>query len=84
MAVALAAEDVDEFIGYAHEENLEATPVATVTEEARVRMEWNGSTIVDVSRDFLNSNGAAKHQDVRVLPGGTYERTWRATRWPSA
>ena len=76
MAVALAAEDVDEFIGYAHEENLEATPVATVTEEARVRMEWNGSTIVDVSRDFLNSNGAAKHQDVRVLPGGTYERTW--------
>ena len=76
MAVALAAEDVDEFIGYAHEENLEATPVATATEEARVRMEWNGSTIVDVSRDFLNSNGAAKHQDVRVLPGGTYERTW--------
>ena len=76
MAVALAAEDVDEFIGYAHEENLEATPIATVTEEARVRMEWNGAVIVDVSRDFLNSNGAAKHQDVRVLPGGTYERTW--------
>ena len=70
MAVALAAEDVDEFIGYAHEENLEATPIATVTEEARVRMEWNGAVIVDVSRDFLNSNGAAKHQDVRVLPGG--------------
>ena len=76
MAVALAPEDVETFIGYAHEENLEATPVATVTEEARVRMEWNGAVIVDVSRDFLNSNGAAKHQDVRVLPGGTYERTW--------
>ncbi len=39
-------------------------------------MEWNGAVIVNVSRDFLNSNGAAKHQDVRVLPGGTYERTW--------
>ena len=76
MAVALAPEDVDAFIALAHEENLEATPIAEVTEEARVRMEWNGSTIVDVSRDFLNSNGAAKHQDVRVLPGGTYERTW--------
>ena len=76
MAVALAAADVDEFLRYAHEENLEATPIATVTEEARVRMEWNGSTIVDVSRDFLNSNGAPKHQAVRVVPGGTYERTW--------
>ena len=76
MAVALAPEDVETFIGYAHEENLEATPIATVTEEPRVRMEWNGATIVDVSRDFLNSNGAAKHQDVRVLPGGTYERAW--------
>ena len=76
MAVALAAEDVDTFIGYAHEENLEATPIATVTEEPRVRMEWNGDTIVDVSRAFLNSNGAPKHQVVRVVPGGTYERTW--------
>ena len=76
MAVALAPEDVDAFIALAHEENLEATPIAEVTEEARVRMEWNGATIVDVSRDFLNSNGAAKHQDVHVAPGGSYERTW--------
>ena len=76
MAVALAAGDVDAFIALAHEENLEATPIAEVTEEARVRMEWNGATIVDVSRDFLNSNGAAKHQDVHVAPGGSYERTW--------
>ena len=76
MAVALAPEDVDAFIALAYEENLEATPIAEVTEEARVRMEWNGSTIVDVSRDFLNSNGAAKHQDVHVLPGSGYERTW--------
>ncbi|WP_080803913.1 phosphoribosylformylglycinamidine synthase [Arabiibacter massiliensis] len=76
MAVALAPEDVDAFIALAHEENLEATPIAEVTEEARVRMVWNGSTIVDVSRDFLNSNGAAKHQAVRVVPGGAYERAW--------
>ena len=76
MAVALAAGDVDAFIALAHEENLEATPIAEVTEEARVRMVWNGATIVDVSRDFLNSNGAAKHQDVHVAPGGSYERTW--------
>ena len=76
MAVALAAGDVDAFIALAHEENLEATPIAEVTEEARVRMVWNGAAIVDVSRDFLNSNGAAKHQDVHVLPGSGYERTW--------
>lgn len=76
MAVALAPEDVDEFLSYACEENLEATPIATVCEEPRVRMEWNGETIVDVSREFLNSNGAPKHQDVRILSGGAYERTW--------
>ena len=76
MAVALAAGDVDAFIALSHEENLEATPIAEVTEEARVRMVWNDATIVDVSRDFLNSNGAAKHQDVHVLPGSGYERTW--------
>ncbi|MDN4469060.1 phosphoribosylformylglycinamidine synthase [Gordonibacter sp. RACS_AR68] len=76
MAVALAPEDVDAFIALAHEENLEATPIAEVTEEARVRMVWNDTVIVDVSRDFLNSNGAAKHQDVHVVPGGSYELTW--------
>lgn len=76
MSVALAAEDVDEFIGYAHEENLEATVVATVTEEKRLRMEWNGDAIVDVSREFLASNGAPKHQDVCVEQGETYEPSW--------
>ena len=72
MAVALAPEDVAEFIGYAHEENLEATEVATVTAEPRLRMVWDGETIVDVSRDFLNSNGAPKHQHVHVEKQGTY------------
>ena len=76
MSVALAAEDVDEFIDYAHEENLEATVVATVTESPRLRMEWNGDAIVDVSREFLASNGAPKHQDVHVEQGESYEPTW--------
>lgn len=76
MAVALAPEDVETFIGFSHEENLEATPVATVTEEARVRMIWNDETIVDVSREFLASNGAPKHIDVRIAEGGSYERSW--------
>lgn len=76
MAVALAAEDVDTFIALAHEENLEATPIATVTEQPRVRMVWNDQTIVDVSRDFLASNGAPKHQSVRVVAGGEYPVTW--------
>ena len=79
MSVALAAEDVDEFIGYAHEENLEATVVATVTEEKRLRMEWNGDAIVDVSREFLASNGAPKHQDVKVLQSETYQPQWEGS-----
>jgi phosphoribosylformylglycinamidine synthase len=71
MAVALAPEDVDTFIGYSHEENLEATVVAKVTTEPRMRLTWRGKAIVDVSREFLNSNGAPKHQDVHVEAQGT-------------
>ena len=77
MAVALAAEDVDKFIELAHEENLEATPIAEVTEAARVRMTWNGDDIVNVSRAFLASNGAPKHQDVHITAGGTYAPEWK-------
>lgn len=76
MAVALAAADVDEFIGYAHEENLEATAIATVTEEQRVRMIWNGETIVDIGREFLASNGAPKSVDVHVVEASHYAPTW--------
>ncbi|MBQ6454873.1 MAG: phosphoribosylformylglycinamidine synthase [Eggerthellaceae bacterium] len=76
MAVALAAQDVDAFIAMAHEENLEATPVAVVTDDERVRMQWAGDTIVDVSRAFLGSNGAPKHMTVKVGEQGTYERSW--------
>ncbi|MBQ3888278.1 MAG: phosphoribosylformylglycinamidine synthase subunit PurQ, partial [Clostridia bacterium] len=61
MAVVVAAEDVDRFLAYADAENLEATPVAVVKAEPRLTMTWNGATVVDVSREFLNSNGAPKH-----------------------
>ena len=79
MAVALAPADVDEFFGYAHEENLEATPVATVTAEPRLRMKWNDDTIVDVSREFLNSNGAPKHQTVHVKAAEAWAPAWKGT-----
>ncbi len=79
MSVALAAEDVEEFIGYAHEENLEATVVATVTEEPRLRMEWNGDAIVDISRAFLDTNGAPKYQGVHVQEAESYQPEWAGT-----
>ncbi len=66
MAVVVEKENVDKFIALAEKENLEATPVAVVKEEPRLKMTWNGKTIVDISRDFLNSNGAEKHTDVAV------------------
>ncbi|PJM76077.1 phosphoribosylformylglycinamidine synthase [Bifidobacterium simiarum] len=78
MAVDVAAEDVDEFLGYAREENLEATVIATVTEDPRMTMVWNGDAIVDLSREFLASNGAPKHQDVHVKAPESYETPWMA------
>ena len=76
MAVALAPEDADRFIAIAHEENLDATPVARVTAEKRLKMIWNNETIVDVSREFLNSNGAPKHMKVIVEAGEAYNPSW--------
>lgn len=58
MAVVVDADKEAEFIKYAHEENLEATTVAKVTDTNRVRMHWRGKCILDLSRDFLNTNGA--------------------------
>ena len=79
MAVALAPEDVDEFLGYATEENLEATVIATVTEEPRVRIDWRGDRVVDLSREFLASNGAPKHMDVHVEAPGRWEPAWEGS-----
>ena len=73
MAVAVAAEDAPTFMQYAAEENLEATIVATVTEEKRMREYWNGKAIVDLSREFLNSNGAERHADVHIQPGHIWQ-----------
>ncbi|MBO5070309.1 MAG: phosphoribosylformylglycinamidine synthase [Roseburia sp.] len=64
MAVVVAPEDVDKFLGYAKEENLEAVPVAVVTEEPRLVLEWRGKEVVNISRAFLDTNGA--HQETFV------------------
>ena len=64
MAVVVAAEDTERFLALAREENLQACPVAVVKADPRLTMRWNGKTIVDISREFLNSNGAPKHIDI--------------------
>ena len=66
MAVVVAPENVEKFIELAHTENLEATVVAKVTDKERMTMTWCGNTIVDLSREFLNSNGAEKHTKVKI------------------
>ena len=66
MAVVVDAKDVDEFLGYANEENLEAVPVATVTEEPRLVLNWRGKKIVDLKRAFLDTNGAHQETTVKV------------------
>ena len=72
MAIVVAAENVERFLELAAQENLEATVVATVTEEARLKMFWNGQTICDINREFLNSNGAEKHVDVELAAPGEF------------
>ena len=66
MAVVVAAEDKDTFIAMANEENLEATHVANVTDTNRLQMKWNDNVIVDLSREFLNSNGAEKETKITI------------------
>ena len=66
MAVVVAAEDADKFIEFAEAENLEAYRVAVVTEAERMVMKWKGNIIADLSREFLDTNGAVKHTDVAV------------------
>ncbi len=66
MAVVLDKNDVDEFIKLSNEENLEATPVAVVTSANRLEMTWRGDKIVDISRDFLNTNGVTQHARAEI------------------
>ena len=64
MALVVDPKDVDKMLAYAAEENLEAVPVAVVTESPRLVLNWRGKTIVDLSRAFLDTNGA--HQETTV------------------
>ena len=66
MAVVIEKENIDNFLSLAKQENLQAVVVARVKSEPRLTMHWNGNTIVDLSREFLNSNGAEKHIDIEV------------------
>ncbi|MGN0266143.1 MAG: phosphoribosylformylglycinamidine synthase [Lachnospiraceae bacterium] len=66
MAVVVDPSDVAQFLAYAEEENLEAVEVAVVTEEPRLVMNWRGKTIVNISRAFLDTNGAHQETDVTV------------------
>lgn len=66
MAVVVAPKDKEEFLRYAAEENLEATPVAVVTEKPNLVLNWRGKAIVDISRAFLDTNGAHQETDVVV------------------
>ncbi len=69
MAVVIEAKDKDAFLRLAEQENLQACPVAVVQAEPRLVMRWNGKTIVNVSREFLSSNGAEKHVNVTPAAG---------------
>lgn len=86
MAVVVEPENVDRFLALAASENLEATPVAVVKAEPRLTMNWNGKAIVDISREFLNSNGAEKHiiafaekpQPIGKTVGGSFTENYKA------
>ena len=74
MAVVVEKENVERFLELANAENLQAVKVADITAEPRLTMVWNGNTIVDISREFLNSNGAEKHIDITPEAPKDYER----------
>ena len=74
MAVVIEKENIDRFLELAHTENLQAVKVADIVAEPRLTMVWNGNTIVDISREFLNSNGAEKHIDITPEAPKDYER----------
>lgn len=74
MAVVVEKENVEKFLELAATENLQACPVAKVTESPRLVMHWNGKVICDISREFLNSNGADKHVDVVTSKPQNYDK----------
>ena len=66
MAVVVEKKDVEKFQKYASKENIESTVVAVVTEEPRMKMYWRGNLIVDLSREFLNTNGSTKIANAKI------------------
>ena len=66
MAVVIDKKDIEKFLSFAKAENLRAVKVATIKKESKLTMFWNGKKIVDISREFLNSNGAKKHINAKV------------------
>ncbi len=79
MAVVVEPHNVDKFLSLAAEENLQAFPVAVVKAEPRLVMNWNGKKIVDISREFLNSNGADKHIDITPAAAVDYKKEINGT-----
>ncbi|MBR5527476.1 MAG: phosphoribosylformylglycinamidine synthase, partial [Clostridia bacterium] len=79
MAVVVEKKDADAFMALAQSENLEATVVATVTAEPRLVMYWNDKAIVDISREFLNSNGAEKHINIAPAKPENFEKEIKGT-----
>ena len=79
MAVVVGAEDAEKFIDLAHAENLEATIVAKVTKKARLVLKWNGKNIVDISREFLDTNGTVKHIDIELSAPLSYDKKIEGT-----
>ena len=75
MAVVIDEKDVEKFAALANSENLEATVVAVVTDENRLEMTWRGDKIVDISRDFLNTNGVVQHAKAEI--GAVDDRSYR-------
>lgn len=66
MAVVIDKKDIEKFLSFAKAENLQAIKVATIKKESKLTMFWNGKKIVDISREFLNSNGAKKHINAKI------------------
>ncbi len=75
MAVVVESKDAKDFIALAEKENLSATPVAVVKADPRLTMTWNGKKIVDIKREFLNSNGAEKHVNAKSKKAEKFEKS---------
>ncbi len=76
MAVVVEAKDAEKFMALAAKENLEATIVAKVKEDKRLTMTWNGKKICDISREFLNSNGAEKHINITPVKPAEFKKEY--------